>query len=64
MKEKKQSNLRIPDEAKDIVYKEKLLPSAQLFQKQCASCHQMNGLGDENRFPPINNTEWVSEKID
>ncbi len=59
---KKASNVKIPDEVKDIVYKEKLMPSAQLFQKQCASCHQMNGQGDENRFPPIDNTEWVSNK--
>ena len=59
---KQKSNLRLPDEVKDNVYKDQTIPGIKLYQKHCASCHQMNGKGDEIRFPPLDNTLWVSNK--
>jgi mono/diheme cytochrome c family protein len=33
---------------------------AQLFAVTCASCHQANGEGVPDRYPPLAGSEWVS----
>lgn len=34
------------------------------YQTYCRSCHQRNGQGDGNRFPPLAESEWVTAKKD
>jgi mono/diheme cytochrome c family protein len=41
---KKLPHIKTPDEISD----------------NCSSCHQMNGEGDGNRFPPLVQSEWVN----
>ena len=53
------SNIRTPDEVKDNLYKEKALPGEKVYSIYCVSCHQRNGKGDGNRFPPLDSSEWV-----
>jgi mono/diheme cytochrome c family protein len=31
-----------------------------LYQTYCAACHERNGQGDNNRFPPLVDSEWVT----
>ena len=33
---------------------------AQIYTSRCASCHQFNGLGMGQEFPPLANTDWVT----
>ncbi|MCW3116848.1 MAG: repeat containing protein, partial [Chitinophagaceae bacterium] len=32
----------------------------QVYNTYCRSCHQHNGKGDGNRFPPLDSSEWVN----
>lgn len=57
---KKHANIRTPDEVNDNLYKDKVMPGSQVYRKYCVSCHQYNGEGDGNRFPPVKNSDWVS----
>lgn len=59
-KRKANSSIRTPDAVKDNIYKDKGLPGAQVFNTYCISCHQHNGKGDGNRFPPVENSDWVN----
>ncbi len=59
-KRKLNSNIRTPDEINDNLYKNKALPGSQVYNTYCVSCHQRNGKGDGNRFPPLDNSEWVN----
>ncbi|XOV94581.1 MAG: c-type cytochrome [Bacteroidota bacterium] len=71
MEKRKQtaSNLKTPVEFEDLVVKddsdkedqynsENLSEGGKLYNTFCAMCHQFNGLGND-RFPPLDNTEWV-----
>ena len=40
--------------------KEKCNPAKRLFALRCASCHQPNGLGIANQYPPLAGSEWVT----
>ncbi len=31
-----------------------------LFNSYCASCHQRNGKGDNNRYPPLAGSDWLT----
>jgi glucose/arabinose dehydrogenase len=59
-KRKSNSNIRTPDEVADNLYKEKGLPGSKVYGTYCASCHQRNGKGDGNRFPPVAESDWVN----
>ena len=59
-KRKLNSNIRTPDEIKDNLYSDKPIPGAQVYQTYCVSCHQYNGKGDGDRFPPLDSSEWVN----
>ncbi len=59
-KHKAMSNIRTPDEVNDNLYKGKPLPGEHVYSIYCNSCHQHNGKGDGNRFPPLDNSEWVN----
>jgi glucose/arabinose dehydrogenase len=59
-KRKLGSAIRTPDVANDNLYKGKALPGEQVYNMYCVSCHQRNGKGDGNRFPPLDSSEWVN----
>ena len=58
-KRKMLSNIRTPDEVNDNLYKGTALPGERVYSVYCVSCHQRNGKGDANRFPPLDSSEWV-----
>lgn len=34
-------------------------PEALLYNTYCSACHQQDGMGDQARFPPLSQSEWV-----
>jgi mono/diheme cytochrome c family protein len=59
-KRKMLSHIRTPDEIKDNLDKNKVVPGAKVYDIYCRSCHQKDGKGDGLRFPPLDNSEWVT----
>ena len=59
-KHKLLSHIRTPDEVKDNLEKGKIPEKAKLYNTYCAACHQNDGKGDGNRFPPLGGTDWVT----
>lgn len=53
------SNIKTPDEIADNLYRGKVTASV-VYATYCVSCHQNNGKGDGNRFPPVAQSEWVN----
>lgn len=60
---KSRSYIKTPDEVQDNLHKGSELEGSILYNAYCASCHQRNGMGDGNRFPPLVKSEWVSGDI-
>lgn len=55
------SYLKTPDEMKDnLDRKGKPVHAALVYNIYCRNCHQPDGNGDGNRFPPIAGSEWVN----
>ncbi len=54
------SYIKTPDEEKDVLNKGSVLEGSILYDTYCASCHQQDGKGDNNRFPPLAGSEWVT----
>lgn len=52
-------HIKTPDEEKDIV-KGPVMSKSPIYTTYCVSCHQADGKGDGNRFPPIAGSEWVT----
>lgn len=52
-------HIKTPSEANDNLVKGMLSGGAKLYATYCMSCHQLNGKGDGNRFPPLAESEWV-----
>ncbi len=57
---KSRSYIRTPDELHDNLQQGDELSGSILYKTYCATCHQRNARGDENRFPPLANSEWVN----
>jgi glucose/arabinose dehydrogenase/mono/diheme cytochrome c family protein len=57
---KSRSYIKTPDEEKDVLNKSSVLEGSILYDTYCASCHQQDGKGDNNRFPPLAGSEWVT----
>jgi len=53
------SNIKNPDEVKDNLFKNMPATSA-VYTTYCIACHQSDGKGDGNRFPPLAQSEWVN----
>ncbi|HJP62635.1 MAG TPA: c-type cytochrome, partial [Mucilaginibacter sp.] len=53
------SNIKTPDEIKDNLFKDMPTTSA-VYTTYCVACHQVDGKGDGNRFPPVAQSEWVN----
>ena len=59
-----QSHIRNPDPDKDIIYEGDTRAGRVMYNSYCTACHQRNGKGDNNRFPPLVNSEWVTGSRD
>lgn len=59
-KRKSRSYIRTPDEVNDNLGKGDRLAGSILYNTYCATCHQRNGRGDNNRFPPLAGSNWVT----
>ena len=58
-KRKSRSYIKTPDEVLDNLHVGDRLEGSILYNTYCASCHQQDGKGDNNRFPPLVDSEWV-----
>lgn len=57
---KSRSYIKTPDEVKDNLGKGGEMHGNMLYNTYCTSCHQRDGKGDNNRYPPLAGSEWVS----
>lgn len=61
---KSRTYIKTPDEERDNLRQGDELSGRILYTTYCAACHQRNGKGDNNRFPPLTDSEWVSGDAD
>jgi glucose/arabinose dehydrogenase/cytochrome c553 len=54
------SNIKTPNEITDNLDRGKLLAAAKVYTTYCSPCHQRDGKGDGNRYPPVAASEWVN----
>jgi glucose/arabinose dehydrogenase/cytochrome c553 len=59
-KRKSRSYIKTPDEVQDNLHMGDRLEGSILYHTYCASCHQRDGKGDGNRFPPLAGSDWVT----
>ena len=59
-KRKTMSNIRTPDIVKDDLDKDKPVAGGNVYNTYCSACHQRNGMGDSQRFPPLAGADWVT----
>lgn len=52
--------IKTPVEGEDNLDKGSLLEGGILYNTYCATCHQRDGEGDKNRFPPLAQSERVT----
>jgi len=57
---KSRSYIKTPDEIHDDLHEGDELEGSILYKTYCATCHQRNGKGDNNRFPPLAGSDWVT----
>ncbi len=55
-----QTYIKAPIPEKDILQKGDTYAGRILYNSYCTACHQSDGKGDNNRFPPLQDSEWVS----
>jgi glucose/arabinose dehydrogenase len=59
-KRKSLSHIRIPDKVNDDLERGKEESAGmKLYNTYCRACHQSDGNGDDNHFPPLAGSEWV-----
>lgn len=56
---KQNLHIRTPDLIQDRLEQPAEGRGALIYKTFCATCHQSNGKGDGNRFPPLDGAEWV-----
>jgi mono/diheme cytochrome c family protein len=59
-KRKLMSHIRTPDVVKDNLDLGKPVAGGKVYGVYCSACHQRNGMGDSQRFPPLGGSEWVT----
>jgi glucose/arabinose dehydrogenase/mono/diheme cytochrome c family protein len=52
-------HFKTPHEVKDNLIRGMEAGGAKIYATRCMSCHQLDGKGDGNRFPPLAGSEWV-----
>ena len=63
-KRKSRSYIKTPDEVLDNLHQGDELSGSILYNTYCAACHQRNGRGDNNLFPPLAGVDWVTGDVD
>lgn len=53
-------SIKTPDEIKDDLSIGMAVGGEKIYNTYCISCHQGDGKGDGNRFPPLATSEWVT----
>ncbi|RAJ91011.1 glucose/arabinose dehydrogenase [Larkinella arboricola] len=53
-------HLKTPDKVKDNLVKGMADEGQKIYTAYCISCHQKNGKGDGNRYPPLEESDWVT----
>ncbi len=56
---KSRTYIKTPDETTDNLGKGGAMHGHMLYNAYCANCHQRDGMGDNNRYPPLQGSEWV-----
>ena len=66
MEEIKQTRnyIKTPHKVLDNLQQGDMLSGRILYTTYCVSCHQSDGLGDNNRYPPLVDSEWVTGNED
>jgi glucose/arabinose dehydrogenase/mono/diheme cytochrome c family protein len=59
-KRKTDISIKTPDEIKDDLSIGMVVGGEKIYNTYCISCHQGDGKGDGNRFPPLAASEWVT----
>jgi len=57
---KKLPHIKNPDERRDNLSAKRGGKGSEVYFSYCSTCHQSNGEGDGNRFPPLVESEWVN----
>lgn len=52
--------IKTPDSVKDNLGKGGEMEGHILYMSYCRGCHQQNGKGDNNRYPPLAGSDWLS----
>ncbi|MEO5684817.1 MAG: c-type cytochrome [Chitinophagaceae bacterium] len=63
-KRKSRTYIKTPDEVKDNLGKGGEMAGLILYNSYCASCHQRDGKGDNNRYPPLAGSDWMAKSSD
>ena len=65
MEERKaRTYIKTPDPERDNLNRGDELKGRILYNTYCAACHQRNGKGDNNLFPPLSGSAWVTGDVD
>jgi mono/diheme cytochrome c family protein len=56
--------IKTPVEGVDNLDKGSMLEGGILYNTYCATCHQRNGEGDNNRFPPLAQSDRVLGEVE
>jgi glucose/arabinose dehydrogenase len=54
------AHIKTPDEVADNLQKEVVSGGGQIYYTYCVACHLNDGKGDGSRFPPLDNSEYVT----
>jgi glucose/arabinose dehydrogenase/mono/diheme cytochrome c family protein len=57
---KSRTYIKTPDVLKDNLGQGGEMEGLILYNSYCAACHQRDGKGDNNRYPPLAGSEWVT----
>jgi glucose/arabinose dehydrogenase/cytochrome c553 len=52
--------IKTPDEVKDNLGMGGEMNGLVLYNSYCAGCHQRDGKGDNNRYPPLAGSDWLA----
>ena len=61
-KRKSKTYLKTPDEKADNISLKQPINDTAIYVTYCLPCHQNNGQGQEDRYPPLAGSEWVNGK--
>jgi glucose/arabinose dehydrogenase len=59
---KSQTYIKTPDPVKDNMGNGSGMHGALLYNSYCVSCHQRDGKGDNNRYPPLDGSPYLADR--